>query len=95
MIQRLPKPLIDAYEWQDQGLCRRLPTEMFFGMELSRGGTRILHEERAKSVCRRCPVIDACLRHAMAAEAYGIWGGTTAQERADLRDGRVTMQCAT
>ena len=28
--RRLPKPLLDAYEWQDRGLCRRMPLDVFF-----------------------------------------------------------------
>jgi WhiB family redox-sensing transcriptional regulator len=83
--QRLPKPLMDEYEWQDQALCRVLPVEEFFDMENSRGGRRERQEQAAKEVCRRCPVIKACLRHALAAEDYGVWGGTTAHEREQLR----------
>jgi WhiB family redox-sensing transcriptional regulator len=83
--QRLPKPLLDAYEWQDQALCRRTPVAVFFDSELSRGSRRARREEAAKQVCRQCPVIEACRRHALAAEDYGVWGGLTAQERAILR----------
>ena len=83
--QRLPKPLIDAYEWQDRALCRQMPVEEFFDRENSRGGRREAQEQKAKAVCRQCPVIEACLRHALAAEDFGVWGGTTAQERAEMR----------
>jgi WhiB family redox-sensing transcriptional regulator len=79
--QRLPKPLLDQYEWQDQALCRRLDVAVFFDAEMSRGARRARREEAAKRVCRKCPVIEACRRHALAAEDYGVWGGMTAQER--------------
>ena len=92
--QRLPKPLIDEYEWQDRALCRQLPVDEFFDMENSRGGRREEQERKAKSVCRRCPVIDACLRHALAAEDFGVWGGTTASERAEMRLRRVPLRAA-
>lgn len=85
--QRLPKPLIEEYEWQDRALCRQLPVEDFFDTEQARGNRRLRQEQKAKNVCRRCPVIEACLRHALAAEDYGVWGGTTALERAEIRAG--------
>jgi WhiB family redox-sensing transcriptional regulator len=85
--ERLPKPLIDEYEWQDHALCRALPVEEFFDMENSRGGRRERQERAAKEVCHRCPVIQQCLRHALAAEDFGVWGGTTAHERAEIRAG--------
>jgi WhiB family transcriptional regulator, redox-sensing transcriptional regulator len=38
--------------------------------------------ERAKAICRICPVRSACLEWALAAnERTGIWGGTTPNER--------------
>jgi WhiB family transcriptional regulator, redox-sensing transcriptional regulator len=40
-------------------------------------------EERAKRICRECPVIDNCREYAPPApEAYGIWGALTPSERA-------------
>jgi WhiB family transcriptional regulator, redox-sensing transcriptional regulator len=42
--------------------------------------------ERAKAICRICPVRSACLEWALAAnERTGIWGGTTPNERRVLR----------
>lgn len=83
--QRLPRPLIDAYEWQDRGLCRKLPVNMFFDLEDSRGRRRDASEAAAKRVCGRCPVVTQCLSHAMACEDSGVWGGLTARERQALR----------
>lgn len=40
---------------------------------------------QAKSVCAACPVVQSCLRWALAArEPYGIWGGMSAEEREQL-----------
>jgi WhiB family redox-sensing transcriptional regulator len=40
----------------------------------------------AKRVCASCPVTVSCLAWALyAAEAAGIWGGTTPEERRILR----------
>ena len=86
--QRLPPPLLDAYEWQEQGLCRRLPADLFFDAESARSAQRALREAQAKRVCSRCPVLAQCRTHALAAEDYGIWGGLTAGEREAWRRGR-------
>lgn len=39
----------------------------------------------AKAVCRNCPVVAACFNWAVHNEPHGVWGGTTAAEREDLR----------
>ncbi len=42
-----------------------------------------------KVICGGCPIQAACLAYALAAdERYGIWGGYTPDERADLIPGR-------
>jgi len=92
--QRLPKPLLEQYEWQDAALCRRLDVAVFFDAEMSRGTRRQRREEAAKRVCRRCPVMEACRQHALAAEDYGVWGGMTAQERAAARQDAAAAAAA-
>lgn len=42
--------------------------------------------ERAKSYCRRCPVVERCLQWALeTGEQYGVYGGLTEAERHTLR----------
>jgi WhiB family transcriptional regulator, redox-sensing transcriptional regulator len=79
---------MDAYEWQDRALCRQLPVETFFEADNHRGGARVRAVESARRVCLRCPVMQPCLEHALAAEDFGVWGGLTADERAVLRGSR-------
>ncbi len=82
---RLPKPVAANWEWQYEGACRSLPTEMFFHPDGERGPRRKARENAAKAVCASCPVIAACRAHALAAqEPYGIWGGLTEEERLDI-----------
>ena len=38
-------------------------------------------QQAAKALCNVCPMTARCLSYAAANEAYGVWGGTTAQER--------------
>lgn len=40
--------------------------------------------ETAREICLRCPVMDKCLKVGMF-EEYGIWGGTTPQQRKNIR----------
>ena len=92
---RLPEPLADNYEWQLHGHCRSAATADFFVPEALRGRNRASREEAAKRVCAGCPARQECLRHALAVrEPYGIWGGTTPLERAEIlaRGRRLTTE---
>jgi len=79
---RLPRPVADEWEWQYQGSCRELPSEMFFHPDGERGPRRRNRENTAKAICASCPVIAACRTHALAVqEPYGIWGGLSEDDR--------------
>ena len=81
-VSRLPGPSIDAWEWQYQGACRDLDTELFFHPEGERGSTRRRRAAGAKAICATCPVIEQCREYSLRAqEPYGIWGGMTEEER--------------
>lgn len=89
-IKRLPKPLMENYDWQLEGACRRSNTETFFFAEAERGKRRLAREQAAKAVCATCPVVQACLDHALKVrEPYGVWGGTTPEERESILRGAV------
>ena len=81
-ISRLPRPVASVWEWQYQGACRDLPTEMFFHPDGERGPRRANRDAAAKAVCATCPVIEACRQHALSVqEPYGIWGGLSEDDR--------------
>lgn len=70
--------------WYAQAACRTADPEMFFP---EKGRT----PEAAKAICATCPVIDACLDHALTLEGntdrshrYGVWGGVSPKERARM-----------
>ena len=47
-------------------------------------------EQRAKEMCRRCPVIEQCRSHALEVrEPYGVWGGLSESERDMLLKGDI------
>lgn len=52
-----------------------------------RAGDTLTHRsaQLAKRVCRRCPLLYPCQEHALReGEAWGVWGGMTAEERQAL-----------
>ncbi len=84
-IKRLPLPLMEMYEWQYAGLCMDMDSEVFFSPEAERGAKRVRREDAAKALCQRCPVIEPCREHALRVqEPYGVWGGLSESERAEL-----------
>ena len=80
----LPEPTIDNYQWQIEGACRGMDSDVFFHPPGERRRRRAQRIEKAKAVCAGCPVIDECRRHALTAvEPYGVWGGLSEEERAE------------
>ncbi|MEW1955698.1 WhiB family transcriptional regulator [Terrabacter sp. NPDC080008] len=85
-ITRLPRPTYSSYEWQEQGRCRTKAVEQFFAddHDLDQRERRE-QTEAARMVCGGCPVRQQCLDHALRVpETFGIWGGTTPTERAQM-----------
>ncbi len=88
---RLPKPLVEVWQWQNSGACRDLPSEMFFHPDGERGPSRRRRENQALAVCAACPVIQQCRRQALAIqEPYGIWGGLTEEDRTAILNKRLS-----
>ncbi len=88
-VRRLPGPNADIWDWQRLGSCRGMDSAFFFHPDGERGPARAHRERRAKAVCRDCPVVEPCRRHAIAAgEPYGIWGGMSESERVAVAPGR-------
>ena len=76
-----PQPRRTPHWWEDAA-CRTEDADLFFpNIGTARGQARKV-EQRAKTVCARCPVRVNCLEAALAAdEPYGVWGGYSARER--------------
>jgi WhiB family transcriptional regulator, redox-sensing transcriptional regulator len=66
------------YPFLEEASCRGLDPELFY----AEGGASVA---RAKAVCAICPLRSKCLDWAIAREEFGVWGGTTARERAAIR----------
>jgi WhiB family redox-sensing transcriptional regulator len=71
-------------DWRDRAKCRDEDPELFFPVGST--GPAVQQVERAKAVCRRCPVVRQCLSWVMAnGPDYGVWGGLSEDERQRLR----------
>jgi WhiB family redox-sensing transcriptional regulator len=78
----LPSPLFENWAWQESAACADVNPELFFAAESERGPRKHAREIIAKSLCKTCPVRRECREHALVVgEAYGVWGGTTEEER--------------
>jgi WhiB family redox-sensing transcriptional regulator len=83
--------------WREQAACKHAAPELFFPIGTT--GAAIEEIEAAKRVCATCPVQSQCLEFALfSRQEFGIWGGTTEDERRALlkrlrghvrHDGRV------
>ncbi len=71
-------------EWREDAVCRDLNPELFFPIGVT--GQAVDQIEIAKSHCASCPAKDLCLEFAVTTnQEYGVWGGTTEDERRVLR----------
>ncbi|MFR9794027.1 WhiB family transcriptional regulator [Streptomyces sp. MB22_4] len=78
-------PLLTDWEWQERAACRGMSSTVFFSPSGEKGRDRKRREERARRICDRCEVIEACAAMALDyKERYGVWGGMSAGERQDI-----------
>ncbi|GGZ72896.1 WhiB family transcriptional regulator [Streptomyces echinoruber] len=76
----LPRP----HDWEADAACLDADPGLFFPADHGRAAPLV--EQQAKAVCALCPVVEACLRHALTwPESAGVWGGLGEGERALLR----------
>lgn len=77
--------------WRDRASCVDVDPEIFFlgyGSGRALGRISVTAKARAMELCARCPVTAECLAFALTMPAsgdFGIWGGTTANQRVRLR----------
>jgi WhiB family transcriptional regulator, redox-sensing transcriptional regulator len=77
------------WDWMEDADCRSEDTTLFFSREGERAYEKNDREERARQICRRCPVLVDCRRYALTRrEKYGFWGGMSEDERADAQPQR-------
>jgi WhiB family transcriptional regulator, redox-sensing transcriptional regulator len=75
----------DRADWGSRAACRSTDPELFF--PVSGAGPSVAQIAEAKTVCARCQVRSECLAFALATwQPYGVWGGTSPEERTMLRN---------
>ena len=61
--------------WMSEGNCRHHPPATFFPSD----GVGV---ERARAICKGCPVTTQCLEYALEERIeHGVWGGCSERER--------------
>lgn len=74
----------DTDHWRADSACRDADLNLFFPAGVTGPAERQIRE--AKAICAACPVRQTCLSFAIETnQEYGIWGGTTEDERRVLR----------
>ena len=70
--------------WRDRAACLDENPELFFPTGNADPAFRQI--EQAKVVCRRCEVVQTCLRWAIdSLQDAGVWGGLSQDERHALK----------
>ena len=72
--------LLYKSEWYESGNCRGRDVNQFAKYKLT--DTQV---EAAKELCHTCPVREHCELAGHLSESYGVWGGTTFQDRKRIK----------
>ncbi|MET9427910.1 MULTISPECIES: WhiB family transcriptional regulator [unclassified Streptomyces] len=71
-------------DWRHNAVCREEDPDLFF--PIGNTGLALLQIEEARTVCRRCPVMEQCLQWALeSGQEHGVWGGLSEDERRALK----------
>lgn len=80
-----------AVNWRSAGACLSADPDLFFPIAARGPGEEQI--ARAKMICAKCRVRRECLEFAQTHDlTYGIWGGTTPEDR--QRDRRRKRRAA-
>jgi WhiB family redox-sensing transcriptional regulator len=72
------------WTWRNGAACLDESPELFF--PIGSAYPALLQTDEAKAVCRRCEVVDTCLKWAIeSGQEAGVWGGLAEDERHTLK----------
>src|SRR5256885_10520131 len=78
-------------DWRHEAACREVDPELFF--PIGNSGPALLQIDEAKQVCRRCTVMEECLRWALdTGQDAGVWGGMSEDERRALKRRTIRLR---
>ena len=70
--------------WRSRAACLEESPEFFF--PIGNAHCALLQIEKAKASCRRCTVVEGCLKWAVESDQdAGVWGGLSQDERHALQ----------
>ena len=82
--QTLSKGSTILMDWRNRAACLDEDPELFF--PIGNTGPALTQIDEAKAVCRRCEVIDTCLKWALeSGQDAGVWGAMSEDERRALK----------
>lgn len=77
-------------EWKWDAACTGMGPELFY-LEQGKKAENTMKLQAARQVCNNCPVRRECLDYAIDNFiGFGIWAGTTPQQRKRMRNGRAS-----
>lgn len=72
-------------DWRERARCKGMDDPNFF-FPVGTTGPALLQIEAVKAFCKKCEVRGDCLQYALDNnQEYGMWGGTTEEERRYMR----------
>jgi WhiB family redox-sensing transcriptional regulator len=78
------------FTWRDRAACWGQDPELFFPD--GKTAPALVQTEKAKAVCSRCEVAEACLKWALeSGQDTGVWGGLSEGERRALKRGTAAF----
>ena len=82
---------VDIMDWRHEAACREVDPELFF--PIGNSGPALLQIDEAKQVCRRCSVMEECLRWALdTGQDAGVWDGMSEDERRALKRRTIRLR---
>ena len=85
--------VLDRAEWRQAAACRTTDPGLFFPIGTT--GPALEQIAAAKAVCFDCAVRDDCLVFALSTnQDSGVWGGTSEEERRQIRRARRASERA-
>ncbi|MGH9067661.1 MAG: WhiB family transcriptional regulator [Acidimicrobiales bacterium] len=86
-MESVRQAIWDIDEWRGQAACRDVDPDLFFPVGVT--GPAEIQIATAKGVCGDCLVRQDCLEFAVQTnQEYGVWGGTSEEERRTIRRAR-------
>jgi WhiB family redox-sensing transcriptional regulator len=86
--ERLLIALYTAIDKEGGVPCEQVP-HIFYPEDEPNWRNRMFETREAKALCGTCPVLKECFSYGVIShQEYGIWGGTSAEDRRDMRSKR-------